>query len=113
DIDDMTPLEDERGPFEPVSDAAIAYISDESLDLNLSETNQVGPTIEINRARADDDDEPKVDDDDITPLEEVAAGDRKSPTIDYGADRTMEFQPLPGAAASDDPKPTRRSTHTF
>ena len=38
DIDDMTPLEDERQPFEPVGDAAIDYISDESLDLDLSDT---------------------------------------------------------------------------
>jgi WD40 repeat protein/serine/threonine protein kinase len=113
DIDETTPLENERRPFESAPDAAIDYISDESLDRNLSDTNQVGPTIEINRVGHDEDDEPKVDDDDITPLDEAAAGDRKSPTVDYRADRTMEFQSLPGAASPDDPKPTRRSTHTF
>ena len=113
DIDDMTPLEDERQPFEPVGDAAIDYISDESLDLELSDTNHVGPTIEINDANVDDDDDPRVDDDDVTPLEEVASGDRKSPTIDYRADRTMEFPSAPGAAAPADPKPTGRSTHSL
>src|SRR5258708_2105854 len=35
DIEDMTPLDDEPQPFEPVGDAAVDYISDESLDLNL------------------------------------------------------------------------------
>ena len=113
DIDDMTPLEDERQPFEPSTTRRLT-ISPTSRSISICRTPITsGPTIEINRADVDDDDEPKVDDDDITPLEEVAAGDRKSPTIDYRADMTMEFQALPGAAAPDDPKPTRRSTHTY
>ena len=51
-----------------------------------------------------DDDEPQVDDEDATPLDEVAAGDRKSPTIDYTSDMTMEFQSLPLRA--NDPQAT-------
>jgi WD40 repeat protein/serine/threonine protein kinase len=111
DIEDMTPLEDERQPFEAVGDAAIDYISDESLDLNLSDKNYAGATVEINSIDLDDED-PKVDDDDATPLDEVATDDRKSPTIDYRADMTMEFQAMPGATGADDPKATRRSTYS-
>jgi hypothetical protein len=112
DIDDMTPLEDEQQPFEPAGEAAVDYISDESFDLDLVNTNYASQTVDISSINLDDD-EPQADDEDATPLEEVADDDRKSPTIDYRADMTMEFQAMPGAAPPSDPKATRRSTHTY
>ena len=119
DIDDMTPLEDEQEPFLSKGDAAIDYISDASLDLNLSNIEPPAVRAEGSAASNTDlhDEEPQVDDDDITPLEEVATEDRKSPTIEYTSDKTMEFQTLADAAAmqSGTPassRPTRQSTYS-
>jgi WD40 repeat protein/serine/threonine protein kinase len=119
DIEDMTPLEGEDHPFDladlPEGDAAIDYISDHSLDRDLSD---MGPTIEISKAHLADEDDPPADDDDATPLEEDATGDdRKSPTIDYTSDMTMEFHsPIEGGGLGAPPhssKSTGRSTHSL
>jgi len=106
DIEDMTPLEDERQPVEAAGDATVESAFDESLDLKLSDPHYMGPTIEISRGDVDEDDEPQVDDNDITPLDEIADGDHKSPTVDYRTDMTMEFQP-PDTTGANEPKPTR------
>lgn len=115
DIEDMTPLDEERGHVELVDDLSGGgpndYFGDESFNLGTSDTSHVGATIEINGH--DHDDEPKVDEEDSTPLEEVAAEEKKSPTVDDRTDMTMVFSALPGAAKPDEPKPTKRSTHTF
>jgi WD40 repeat protein/serine/threonine protein kinase len=121
-IEDMTPLEDENRPLDladlPEGDAAIDYISDHSLDRDLADIVPLSPTIEISEAHLHDDDEPPVEDDDATPLEEVATDDdRKSPTIDYTSDMTMEFQSLSEASGLGAPphsdKATGRSTHSL
>ena len=103
DIEDITPLEDDMGLSDLAGDVQARDEADEFILGELpgprsTDSYEVGPTIEIDGRGGDqDDDEPKVDDDDITPLEEVAGEpDRKSPTIDYTSDMTMEFQP-PGA----------------
>ena len=119
DIEDMTPLDEDKGLVDLAGDVrardeADEFLLGDALDLDGSDINPVNPTIEINDLGLDDDDEPKVDDDDVTPLEEVAREpDQKSPTVDYRTDMTMEFTAMPGAVSPDNPKPTRRSTHTL
>ncbi len=120
DQDDITPLEETSPLFvadsnSPSGDDAEEVDLDELLALDPIDSPEIGPTIEIGPPDPHDD-EPAVDADDIAPLEVAASApaepDRKSPTIDYLSDMTMEFQALPGAAA-DEPKSTRRSTHTL
>lgn len=120
DVDDITPLTDERVPLEIIGGEAEDEANDlppvESIDLDLGAGIPAGQTIEISGHTLDDDDQPQVDDDDITPLEEVSGRserDEKSQTIDYTSDMTMEYSALPGAAQPEERKPTGRSTHPF
>ncbi|HVT29499.1 MAG TPA: protein kinase, partial [Lacipirellulaceae bacterium] len=119
DIDDITPLEEDKGLADLAGDIRARDEADEFIlgDLpgpHASDSYEVGPTIEIEgRGHKHDDVEPKANGDDVTPLEESASEpDHKAATIDYTSDMTMEFQP-PGGAAPDQPPSTRRSTHTL
>ncbi|HEX5470570.1 MAG TPA: protein kinase, partial [Lacipirellulaceae bacterium] len=126
-IDDITPLEDEKG-FEYLArdiqarDEADEFILGDMPASRPSDSYEVGPTIEIeasgNNRNAD---KSHLDKDEITPVQDaISEPDRKSPTIDYTSDMTMEFQ-APGPAAPGEAVPqagegdrkSRRSTHTL
>jgi WD40 repeat protein/serine/threonine protein kinase len=119
--DDPTPLE-EHQPIElvdlgPASAEGEPFDFDDLVDLEPGGTRSVGPTIEIGESDLDDD-LPAVDDDDITPLDDAAAGkpDAKKQTVADDSNMTVMFQATPGGPTLSDPpldKPTRRSTHTL
>src|SRR4051812_11175884 len=121
--EDSTPLQEvaeseakEINAGTPTIESVEAFDLDASLDLEFPDGNDAEPSAQTNEHEVDSDDEPQVDDDDITPLEETAEPRQKAGTIDYLSDMTMEFQPLPGdgpANPGSDSKSARRSTHTF
>jgi WD40 repeat protein/serine/threonine protein kinase len=122
--EDATPLQEEAeaAPQEieagtPTIDSVEAFDLDGGLNLELTDADEAESASDANGHELDfDDDEPPVDDDDVTPLDIVKDPPQKAATIDYQSDMTMEFVALPNSDSADGGSgvsPTRRSTHTF
>ncbi|MCI0331620.1 MAG: protein kinase [Planctomycetes bacterium] len=109
-IDDKHLVRDRPADSEEPSGATYEIVPEESIDLELTDTDQGGPTIELSGASAADLPEPGSDAP-VMPIEEGDV-DRKSPTIADQSDVTMEFQAMPAEAAEPPKKAARRSTHT-
>lgn len=111
-IDDKNLLSEQPAVSEDPNGATFLLDLDKSIDLELSDTDQGGQTIELDSSNVGHVTEPSID---ILPVPESGDSDRKSPTIADRSDMTMEFTSVSGEPAAEEPpkKTNRRSTHTL
>ncbi len=111
-IDDKHLVRDQPAESDNLSGETYEIVPEASIDLELTDTDQGGQTIEARGPSAAEQPEPESGSD--VPLMPIEDGDvdRKSPTIGDQSDLTMEFQAA-SAEGESPKKATRRSTHTL